>query len=62
MYCTGIQDTVHSLFRMFAVEKMLVTGALPVAVKFKSGVLIYFSTLLFQFVSKDLPGSSVLFP
>lgn len=47
---------------MFAVEKMVVKGALPVAVKFKSGVLVYFSTLLFQLVSKDLPGSSVLFP
>lgn len=49
---------VHSLFRMFAVEKMLIT----VAVKFKSGVLIYFSTLLFPLVSKDLSGASVPFP
>lgn len=47
---------------MFAVEKMIVKGALPVVVKFRSEVLVYFSTLLFQLVSKDLPGSSVLFP
>jgi len=32
---------------MFAVEKMLIIGALPVAVKFEGGVLIYFSAMLF---------------
>lgn len=44
---------------MFAVDKIIVKETLPVAVKFKRGVLIYFSALLFQLVSKGLP---VLFP
>lgn len=52
---------VHSLIRMFAVEKKLITGALPVAVKIRSRMLVYSSTLLFQLVSEDIPGSSVLF-
>lgn len=47
---------------MFAVERKLITGALPVAVKIKRGMLIYFSTLLFQLVSEDIPGSLVLIP
>lgn len=40
---------------------MVVKGALPFAIKFESGVLIYFSALLFQLVSKSLPALQLCF-
>lgn len=57
----GMYYKVHSLFTSFTVDKRIFKGALPVAVKFKSGVLIYFSALVFHLESKGLPGLQFCF-